>query len=179
MHNLNEYYQQVVKISKFIVELYNSQPDKCSIENRIPSAVEYGPNPFYSVISNDGTLLLQMGYFLPSHFHTPLGKFDFAGSGFTNKHIAMEHLETLKEKLGLVEVVPKSSGLWGEFGPIFAVTQDVDGFPFHLPDMPLAKAEISYEYNREEWRKIKAHLLASATEEQEQKQDENTSSLQP
>ncbi len=136
--------------------------------------MEHGLNPFYSVIPNNGTLLLQMGYFLPSHFHTPLGKFDFAGGGFVNKQVAMDHLETLKKKLGLVEIVPKSSSCWGEFGPIFAVTQDLDGSPFHLPDMPLAKAEISHEYNREEWRKIKANLL-----EQEEKQDESTSSLQP
>jgi|LauGreDrversion4_2_1035121.scaffolds.fasta_scaffold522284_1 hypothetical protein len=174
MQDLNEYYRRVFKISNYIIELYNSRPDECSIHTRIHDAVEFGPNFFYGVTPNDGSLLLNISYFTPSDFYTPLGRLNFAGGGCGTRKIFEEYLEIIKLKLGLVEIIPKTSSLWGEFGPIFAVTQDLDGCPFHLTDMPLAKAEISHEYNREEWRKIKANLL-----EQEEKQDESTSSMQP
>ena len=108
MQELNECYQRALKISNYIIQLYNSLPEECSLHTRIKHAIEFGPNPYYGVIPNDGTLFLEMGYLLPSYFHTPLGRFEFAGSGFGTQKIFNEHLETLKLKLGLVEIKPLS-----------------------------------------------------------------------
>ena len=60
MQDLNEYYRRVFKISNYIIELYNSRPDECSMHTRIHDAVEFGPNFFYGVTPNDGSLLLNI-----------------------------------------------------------------------------------------------------------------------
>lgn len=144
--DLQDYYRRAQDISRYILETVNAG-QRWGMENRTSES----PNPFYSQIEPNGGLALEMYYSLPSDLCTPLGKLSIGGSGSGSQ----EAMEQIKEKLGLVEIVPVRHTREGTFGPIYAITKDLEGNT--LPTAVLAKRVSYIDYNEAKkiWKDVK------------------------
>jgi len=136
--DLKEYLGTVQAIQRYIVDAINevdpygkSTPSKDT------------PNPYYYQVEPNGGIALIMSYGGPSGFGTPLGELRLSNGGGFSPPAAL--IDAITEKLGAVEIVPKKITHQGEFGPILAITKDLDGNP--LPMAALTKRESYIEYN--------------------------------
>ena len=96
-------------------------------------------------------------------FHTPLGDFIIARGGTTTRQAEEKLFSHLKEKFGLVEIVPASRDRMGESSPVYAVTKDLDGNAIPMPKMPLQFNRLNYDQAQAlkgEWEAIKPDLTA-------------------
>jgi len=145
-----KYFQRAANMGQYILNEGNK--NGCWLEDRLKDSIECGPNPYYSVIPDDGSLLLEMFEGMPRNFHTPLGKFHFSGSGSGDHRKLMDDL---KIKFGLIEIVPEKKTKFQCFGPIYAVTRDLEGSAFPMPSEPRHKITLDYGTANTVWDEIK------------------------
>ena len=82
------------------------------------------PNPYYSS-TLDGLALVHY-YGGPSGIATPFGKWSATGGGCLKNS---DWFEEARQRLGLVEIMPELQNHQGCFGPVHAITKDLDGNP--------------------------------------------------
>ena len=95
----------------------------CHLSGLIPRLNER-PNPYYGT-TLDGLVLIHY-YGGPSSVGTPFGEWSCTGGGCLKN---ADWFEEAKERLGLVEVMPERQISDGCFGPVHAITKDLDGNP--------------------------------------------------
>jgi hypothetical protein len=154
------YFERVAKIAQYVVDKANEPGSGVTLFDRLSDTVQYGPNPFDGAILPDGTLLLQMERGCPSRFHTPLGAFIISGGASATPETQARLVDHLKEKFGLIEVVPGSVIDRVERGPIYAVTKDLDGNSIPIPQSPLPSITLDYPATLKEWSRVKPDIGA-------------------
>jgi hypothetical protein len=100
----------------------------CELSGLIPRLNE-GPNPYYQG-TVDGLTLVQY-YGSPSCVGTPFGSWAATGGGCLSNG---SWFEEAKERLGLVVVMDEFQNSQGCYGPVHAITKDLEGNPLPLVD---------------------------------------------
>jgi hypothetical protein len=131
--DLKDYFAKAVTIERFIVDTISAH-DKFA-KKELNAEI---PNPHYYQVESNGGLALIMYDGMPSSFGTPLGELRLGGRGVSNQDVR----DMLRERLGLVEIVPKQVTMEGEFGPIMSITKDLEGNP--LPQAVLRTTKKNY-----------------------------------
>lgn len=163
-----EYYERVAVMGQFIINCVNEFSPDISLQDNMKSAIALGPNPYRPEIEDDGSLLLEFAYGLPSRFYTPLGGFEFCGEGVVREgknEIGARIVAELISRFDLEEVIPAGKAGGGlHLGPILTVGKDLNGNPFTTPEiteMPEAKSyddEIDFDERSMRWNEVRPDL---------------------
>jgi len=163
-----EYYERVAVMGQYIINCVNEFSPDISLQDNMKSAIALGPNPYRPEIADDGSLLLEFLYGLPSRFYTPLGGFEFCGEGVVREgksDIGARVAAELVSRFDLEEVIPAGKAGGGiHLGPILTVGNDLQGKPFanvEVTEMPLAKSyddEIDFDERSIKWNEVRPDL---------------------
>ena len=142
------YYEKAQAISKYIVEFYNVgnhwMIDR-SNESVSPEAGQIMPNGGLALELRDGT---------PKYLWTPLGKLEISGPAGGD---LKPDFEVLRKKLDLKEFIPRDIRSVGAYGPVYRVTQDLDGSRFSDLFERRKDNELSYVEALKQWAKVRPH----------------------
>ena len=163
-----EYFERIAILGQYILNRVNEFRPDVSVEDNMESAVTLGPNPYRPEIADDGSLLIEFSYGLPSRFYTPLGSFDFCGEGVIKEgkgEVGARIASELISRFNLKEVSPAGKNGKKHIGPILSVGNDLSGRSFTIPDIsslpegrPYEDGFIDFEERVRIWNEIKPDL---------------------
>ncbi len=163
-----EYFERIAILGQYILNRVNEFRPDVSIEDNMESAVTLGPNPYRPETDDDGSLLIEFAYGLPSRFYTPLGGFDFCGEGLIKEGkgvVGARIASELISKFDLQELFPVGKCGQKHIGPILSVGRDLEGKEFARPQitsLPQGKsyedAFIDFEERTRIWNEMKPNL---------------------
>jgi hypothetical protein len=143
-----EYYERIATLGQYLLNRINEFAPDISLQDNMQSAVTLGPNPYRPTINDDGSLLIEFSYGLPSRFYTPLGGFDFCGQGVIKEgksDVAARITSEILSRFQLQQIIPVGKGDKKHIGPVFSVGCDLKGNDFFKPETNFLSQAKSYE----------------------------------
>jgi hypothetical protein len=148
--DLKDYFRRAQAICKHIFDTVNGQ-EGCKMYSRL----EQSPNPFYGQVNPNGGIALEQDYSTPSRLMTPLGQLEISGGSSSIGDGMSKVWEKLTADLGLVEIVPVKHTREGFFGPIFAITKDLEGNQLPVAELTKRVSYVEYEEAKKIWKDVK------------------------
>lgn len=145
-----EYYERIATLGQYLLNRVNEFSPDVSLQDNMQSAVALGPNPYRPAINDDGSLVIEFSYGLPSRFYTPLGGFDFCGQGVIKEgkgEMAARITAEIVARFQLKKIIPAGNGDKKHIGPVFSVGNDLKGNSFFKPETNLISDANSYDEN--------------------------------
>lgn len=131
-----EYYERIAILGQYLLNRVNEFAPVISLQDNMQSAIALGPNPYRPSIHDNGSLVIEFSYGLPSRFYTPLGSFDFCGPGVIKEgkgEVVSGIISEIVTRFNLDVIAPFDKEENKNLGSVFLVGNDLKGNEFFKP----------------------------------------------